>query len=128
MCQAVRLFRNCYMRNKLLRDTDVMSMKWGLELRTPLVDRVLLETVAPIPSQIRLAAGKQILIQAVPELPDWVVNRPKQGFVFPFDRWMSSEFGNDFQNINIPPHISLEPWSRRWSLAMLQHWWERISR
>jgi asparagine synthase (glutamine-hydrolysing) len=116
-----------YMRNQLLRDSDVMSMKWGLELRTPLVDRALLEAVAPIPSQIRLAAGKQILIEAIPELPDWVVNRPKQGFVFPFDRWMSSEFGNYFHNINIPPHISLEPWSRRWSLAMLQHWWEKIS-
>jgi asparagine synthase (glutamine-hydrolysing) len=116
-----------YMRNQLLRDSDVMSMKWGLELRTPLVDRVMLEAVAPIPSQIRLAAGKQILIQAIPELPEWVINRPKQGFAFPFDRWMSSEFGNYFQNINIPPHISLEPWSRRWSLAMLQHWWERVS-
>jgi asparagine synthase (glutamine-hydrolysing) len=116
-----------YMRNQLLRDSDVMSMKWGLELRTPLVDRVMLEAVAHIPSQLRLAAGKQILIQAIPELPDWVVNRPKQGFVFPFDRWMSSEFGSYFQNINIPAHISLEPWSRRWSLAMLQHWWERIS-
>jgi asparagine synthase (glutamine-hydrolysing) len=116
-----------YMRNQLLRDSDVMSMKWGLELRTPLVDRVLLEAVAPIPSQIRLAAGKQILIQAIPELPDWVVNRPKQGFTFPFDRWMSSEFGNYFQNMNIPPHISLQPWSRRWSLAMLQHWWEKVS-
>jgi asparagine synthase (glutamine-hydrolysing) len=116
-----------YMRNQLLRDSDVMSMKWGLELRTPLVDRALLEAVAPIPSQIRLAAGKQIFIQAVPELPDWVVNRPKQGFTFPFDRWMSSEFGNYFQNMNIPPHISLQPWSRRWSLAMLQHWWEKVS-
>jgi asparagine synthase (glutamine-hydrolysing) len=118
---------NRYMRNQLLRDSDVMSMKWGLELRTPLVDRVLLETIASIPSQLRLAAGKQLLINAVPELPDWVINRPKQGFVFPFDRWMSTEFGSYFNNINISPNMPLEPWARRWSLAMLQHWWERIS-
>jgi asparagine synthase (glutamine-hydrolysing) len=117
----------CYMRNQLLRDSDAMSMRWGLELRTPLVDRHLLEAVASIPSQIRLAAGKQLLIQAVPELPSWVIDRPKQGFTFPFDQWMSSEFGNYFQNISVPPQISLEPWSRRWSLAILQHWWEQIS-
>jgi asparagine synthase (glutamine-hydrolysing) len=83
--------------------------------------------VASIPSQIRLAAGKQLLIQAVPELPSWVIDRPKQGFTFPFDRWMPSEFGNYFQNIGVPPQISLEPWSRRWSLAILQHWWAKIS-
>ncbi|HEY9872811.1 MAG TPA: asparagine synthase (glutamine-hydrolyzing), partial [Candidatus Obscuribacterales bacterium] len=65
---------SCYMRNQLLRDSDVMSMAWGLEVRVPLVDRVLLEAIASIPSKIRLAPGKQLLIQAVPELPDWVVN------------------------------------------------------
>ena len=27
------------MRNQLLRDSDVMSMAWGLELRVPLVDQ-----------------------------------------------------------------------------------------
>jgi asparagine synthase (glutamine-hydrolysing) len=119
---------SCYMRNQLLRDSDVMSMNWGLELRTPLVDRVFLEAVAPIPSQIRLAAGKQLLIQSVPELPDWVVNRPKQGFSFPFEQWMSTEFGNYFQNIDIPQHIPLSSWSRRWSLAMLHYWWEKVSK
>jgi asparagine synthase (glutamine-hydrolysing) len=119
---------SCYMCNQLLRDSDVMSMNWGLELRTPLVDRVLLEAVAPIPSQIRLAAGKQLLIQSVPELPEWVINRPKQGFSFPFEQWMSAEFGNYFQNINVPRHISLQSWSRRWSLAMLHYWWEKVSK
>jgi asparagine synthase (glutamine-hydrolysing) len=117
-----------YMRNQLLQDSDVMSMSWGLELRTPLVDRTLLKAVAHIPSHLRLAAGKQLLIQAVPELPEWVVNRPKQGFTFPFDRWMSGEFGTYFQNIKNVDRLSLEPWSRRWSLSMLQHWWEKISR
>ncbi|MFN7518238.1 MAG: asparagine synthase (glutamine-hydrolyzing), partial [Dolichospermum sp.] len=46
-----------YMRNQLLRDSDIMSMNWGLELRVPFVDKTLLETVAPIPSNIRLAQG-----------------------------------------------------------------------
>jgi asparagine synthase (glutamine-hydrolysing) len=118
---------SCYMRNQLLRDSDVMSMNWGLELRVPLVDQVLLETVAPIPSNLRLAIGKQLLIQSVPELPDWVSNRPKQGFSLPFEKWMNSEFGNFFQNLNIPKHIPLKPWYRRWSLAMLKYWWDQVN-
>ncbi|MTJ50326.1 asparagine synthase (glutamine-hydrolyzing) [Dolichospermum sp. UHCC 0259] len=115
-----------YMRNQLLRDSDVMSMNWGLELRVPFVDKVLLEAVAPIPSSIRLEQGKKLLTQAITEVPDWVINRPKKGFSFPFESWMDSEFGDYFQNLNIPPNISLTPWYRRWSLAILKHWWEQI--
>jgi asparagine synthase (glutamine-hydrolysing) len=55
-----------YMRNQLLRDSDVMSMAWGLELRVPFVDKTLLETIASIPSLIRLLPQKQLLTQSVP--------------------------------------------------------------
>ncbi|MFN5952539.1 MAG: asparagine synthase (glutamine-hydrolyzing) [Dolichospermum sp.] len=120
-----------YMRNQLLRDSDIMSMNWGLELRVPFVDKTLLETVAPIPSNIRLAQGKKLLTQAITEIPDWVINRPKKGFSFPFENWMNSEFGDYFdnvhQNLNIPLNIPLNPWYRRWSLAILNHWWEQIN-
>ncbi|BAZ87848.1 asparagine synthase (glutamine-hydrolyzing) [Dolichospermum compactum] len=115
-----------YMRNQLLRDSDVMSMNWGLELRVPFVDKALLEAVAPIPSSIRLQQGKKLLTQAITEVPDWVINRPKKGFSFPFESWMNSEFGDYFQNLNTPPNISLTPWYRRWILAILKHWWEQI--
>ncbi|BAY92044.1 MULTISPECIES: asparagine synthase (glutamine-hydrolyzing) [unclassified Tolypothrix] len=117
---------SCYMRNQLLRDSDVMSMRWGLELRVPLVDTALLEAVAPIPSNIRLAYGKQLLVQAVPELPDWVTKRRKQGFSFPFEQWMLGEFGEYFANLNILKNIPLEPWYRRWSLVILKLWWEKF--
>ena len=117
----------CYMRNQLLRESDVMSMSWGLELRVPLVDRNLLEVVASIPSNIRLALGKQLLIAAVPEVPEWVVNRPKRGFSFPFEEWMAGEWHEYFSNLNIPNSIPLKPWYRRWSLAILKYWWEQVS-
>ena len=118
---------SCYMRNQLLRDSDVMSMAWGLELRVPLVDRNLLEAIASIPSPLRLAPGKQMLIDAVPELPTWVINRTKQGFFFPFEKWMQGEWQNDFRLKTEPKNISLTPWYRRWSLAILHHWWERVT-
>jgi asparagine synthase (glutamine-hydrolysing) len=115
-----------YMRNQLLRDSDVMSMNWGLELRVPFVDQALLEAVAPIPSNIRLQEGKKLLTQAITEIPDWVVNKPKKGFSFPFESWMDSEFGDYFQNSNIPLNIPLSSWYRRWSLAIFKHWWESV--
>ncbi|BAY33438.1 asparagine synthase (glutamine-hydrolysing) [Nostoc carneum NIES-2107] len=118
---------SCYMRNQLLRDSDVMSMNWGLELRVPLVDIALLEAVAPIPSNIRLAYGKKLLVEAVAELPECVTQRRKQGFTFPFQQWMTGEFGEYFSNLNIPKNIPLNPWYRRWSLAILKHWWEKVT-
>lgn len=117
----------CYMRNQLLRDSDVMSMAFSLELRVPLVDRVLIEAIAGIPSNIRLAPGKQLLIQAVPELPRLVFDRPKRGFTFPFEQWMAGEWRDYFPDVDYDKNIPLKPWSRRWSLGILQHWWEGIS-
>ncbi|MEH2307053.1 asparagine synthase (glutamine-hydrolyzing) [Nostoc sp.] len=116
---------SCYMRNQLLRDSDVMSMNWGLELRVPLVDRNLFEAVASIPSNIRLGIGKKLLIQSVPELPEWVVNRPKKGFYVPVDKWISGDLQTHFNNVKVPDNISLNHWYRYWSLMMLQHWLER---
>ncbi|MBH8555311.1 asparagine synthase (glutamine-hydrolyzing) [Nostocaceae cyanobacterium CENA357] len=116
-----------YMRNQLLRDSDVMSMAWGLELRVPLVDRVLVETISSIPSNLRLMSNKQLLIQAVPELPTWVYNRPKRGFYFPFQQWLQQEWHECFQRVPAFNDIPLSMWYRRWSLALFQHWWENIS-
>jgi len=111
-----------YMRNQLLRDSDVTSMAWGLELRVPFVDQALIDKISVIPAEYRLEQGKRLLINSVPELPEWVVNRPKQGFRFPFDQWFSA----DWQSINVshsvPSWIALTPWYRRWSLVVLSHW------
>ncbi len=112
-----------FMRNQLLRDSDVMSMAWGLELRVPFVDRVLLESIATIPSSLRLARGKGLLTQALPELPEWVVNQPKRGFTFPFQRWFDSEQEGYFSHLDLPAQVSLSQWYRPWSLMILNHWW-----
>ena len=78
-----------YMRNQLLRDTDWTSMAHSLEVRTPLVDVALLQSVAPLIPQLTGSLGKQLLAQApsVP-LPDAVLNRPKTGFNVPMGSWL----------------------------------------
>ncbi|MEH1792148.1 asparagine synthase (glutamine-hydrolyzing) [Nostoc sp.] len=118
---------SCYMRNQLLRDSDVMSMSWGLELRVPLVDQALLEAIASIPSTMRLAQGKQLLVQAIPELPSWLLNRPKRGFFFPFQQWIEKDWSDYFPAQELGKDINLKLWYRNWSLAILHHWWNEIA-
>lgn len=110
-----------YMRNQLLKDSDVMSMAHGLELRVPLVDRRLFETVAQIPSSLRLRAGKKLLIEAVPEIPSWVTNQAKRGFLFPYQKWLGTEWGDAFQKAVVGAPVSMPNWYQKWSVFMLQH-------
>lgn len=86
-----------YMGNMLLRDLDQMSMAHALEVREPLLDHVLVETVASIPGRLKLRAGsnrlsKDLLVEALPTpLPEPVLRRRKMGFVFPWERWLRNE-------------------------------------
>jgi asparagine synthase (glutamine-hydrolysing) len=111
-----------YMRNQLLRDSDVMSMRHGLELRVPFVDKVLFESISKIPSRFRIQAGKQLLLDAVPEVPDWVKNQPKRGFMFPFDKWLSERWGNEFKDAAAVLPGTNPPWYQVWTVFMLQQW------
>src|SRR5437773_5143745 len=99
-----------YMRNQLLRDSDVMSMAWSLELRVPFVDVKLIDTLRRIPARLRLASGKRMLLSAVPEIPKWVRERPKQGFAFPFKEWLTGEWQEIFHRIKTDSHILMIRW------------------
>ncbi|MFO1486234.1 MAG: asparagine synthase (glutamine-hydrolyzing) [Verrucomicrobiaceae bacterium] len=114
-----------YMRNQLLKDSDVMSMAHGLELRVPLVDRVLFESVSRIPASQRLRPGKQLLLEAMPEVPEWVANQPKRGFLFPYEKWLASEWGGAFADVSRRLPEKRPTWYQRWSAFMLERWLER---
>ncbi|WP_441339185.1 asparagine synthase (glutamine-hydrolyzing) [Pseudanabaena sp. Chao 1811] len=118
-----------YMRNQLLRDSDVMSMRWGLELRVPFVDRELFREVSQIPAAIRLQRSKNLLTSAVPEIPDYITNRKKCGFTIPFEQWIDQDWNDCTMDITIPSYIPLprKQWYRRWSLVVLQNWLQAIS-
>lgn len=114
-----------YMRNQLLRDSDVMSMRWGLELRVPFVDSVLLEKLGRIPAALRLRHGKKLLVEAVPELPGWLLDQPKRGFTFPFERWFADRWRDLLRDAAPPRGIVVDTWYRGWALAVLRHWMRR---
>jgi len=125
--QIAWLESRCYMGQQLLRDSDAFSMAHGLELRLPLVDAQLLAELAPIPAAWRLAAGKQLLRQAVPELLERLPLEAKRGFAFPFQSWFEQPDspmrpGAALPMPSTPQELDLSPWARRWSLIVLRHW------
>jgi asparagine synthase (glutamine-hydrolysing) len=77
-----------YMRNQLLRDADWAGMAHGVEIRLPLVDTTLLQTLAPVMGEIRPGVGKNALAAAPSQpLPDEIVARAKTGFGVPTSAW-----------------------------------------
>lgn len=108
-----------YMRNQLLRDSDVFSMAHGLELRVPFVDTRLLDSLLSIPATVRLRPGKKLLLEAIPEIPIWVREQPKRGFRFPFQEWMSDRFGSILRDADKLSNVPFKMWYRRWAVAAL---------
>jgi asparagine synthase (glutamine-hydrolysing) len=93
---------NLYMQNQLLRDTDVMSMSHGLEVRVPFLDEDFQQLTESIAPGIRFNKNrpKSLLIDSFKDIlpkPTW--NRPKMGFTFPLQEWMSKH--KDISNENL---------------------------
>lgn len=110
-----------YLRNQLLRDSDWASMGHSLELRTPLVDAALLETLGPYVSDFAGGAGKVMLARSLKKpLPGSIVNRPKTGFSLPMATWLSGaahkRAGSDLPLLAAPG----TPWARRWARTVIE--------
>jgi asparagine synthase (glutamine-hydrolysing) len=138
----------CYMLNTLLRDSDVMSMAHGLELRVPLVDHQLADKLLALPGVWKLDGDtpKPLLVGALKgKLPNEIVHRKKQGFTLPFERWLRENLRTEMEaalpKIGRGPLASLlnydsvaqvwddflsqrTSWSRIWSLYVLEEWCE----
>jgi asparagine synthase (glutamine-hydrolysing) len=138
----------CYMLNTLLRDSDVMSMAHGLEVRVPLIDHHLAEKLFALPGAWKLDphTSKPLLVAALHgDLPDQIVHRRKRGFTLPFEHWLRDELHCDVETTlrrvaDGPLTSLLDPssvlkiwqdfhqgrtsWSRPWALYVLQRWCE----
>jgi asparagine synthase (glutamine-hydrolysing) len=138
----------CYMLNTLLRDSDVMGMAHGLELRVPLIDHQLADKLLALPGAWKLDGNvpKPLLVGALKgALPSEIVQRKKQGFTLPFERWLREDLRVEMEaalpKIGQGPlgpllnHDSVTQvwddflnqrtsWSRIWSLYVLEQWCE----
>jgi asparagine synthase (glutamine-hydrolysing) len=136
----------CYMLNTLLRDSDVMSMAHGLELRVPLIDHLLADKLMDLPGAWKLDGNvpKPLLVGALQgALPNEIVHRKKQGFTLPFERWLRENLRPEVESSlqksgqgALGPLLNHESvmqvwndfleqrtsWSRVWSLYVLERW------
>lgn len=79
--------------NDMLKKVDMMSMNHSLEVRTPFLDRELVDFVNGLPDEFKYdkGVGKRILRDAFRDvLPAEVFSRSKKGFEIPLHDWIES--------------------------------------
>jgi len=139
-----------FLGERLLRDNDVASMASSLEQRVPLVDQVLFESVDRLPDEARYQPlGRKAMLRRIGlrGLDPALFERPKSGFVLPFDRWirrgMKDAIDQTLRDPQAVALVGLEPaaveqlwrafldgapgmyWSRVWSVYVLIRWCHR---
>ncbi len=145
--QASALELGGYLPNTLLRDTDVMSMAHGLEVRVPLLDHLLIERLLRIDGRVKLGYGlrevqKWLLVRAAGDLPAEIVERRKRGFEIPFALWFRGALRSRIEESLRAPGLERvlnreavervwseflagrTTWSRVWALFVLSNWIE----
>ncbi len=83
-----------YLVDDILVKVDRASMANSLEVRSPLLDHVLIELIARMPSSLKLkgGTGKFIFKKSMERvLPQEILKRPKQGFAVPLADWFRKE-------------------------------------
>jgi asparagine synthase (glutamine-hydrolysing) len=139
-----------FLGERLLRDNDAASMACSLEQRVPLVDQVLFESVDRLPDHARYCPlGQKAMLRRIglSGLDPALFERPKSGFVMPFDRWIRRGLKDAMDQTLRDPQalapIGLDPvaverlwrafldgapgmyWSRVWSVYVLIRWCHR---
>jgi asparagine synthase (glutamine-hydrolysing) len=83
-----------YLVDDILVKVDRASMANSLEVRCPLLDHVLMELIARMPSSIKLRGrvGKYIFKKSLERvLPRKILTRPKKGFGVPVAEWFRKD-------------------------------------
>jgi len=98
-----------FLPGDLLAKVDIASMAHSLEMRSPLLDHMFMETAAALPSSAKLKgrAAKRVLKDCLREwVPDEVLDRPKMGFSPPLGDWLRGELRE------LPGEVLLDPRAR----------------
>jgi asparagine synthase (glutamine-hydrolysing) len=136
-----------FLGERLLRDNDAASMSASIEVRLPLVDQLLFETVDRLPDHERYyPLRKKAMLRRIGlrELDPALFERPKAGFVLPYNRWIRAGLGKVMdRTLRDPAAVKptgLDPgaverlwrafldgapgiyWSRVWAVYVLVRW------
>ncbi len=119
-CQQVDI--QTYLPYNNLTKVDIASMAHGLEVRVPLLDHLLLETVARMPASMRLRkleapggsaqwCGKYLLKRAATRFYPWaLLTTPKRGFSVPVGQWLGGSFKQDVRDRLFDHKSGLSEW------------------
>jgi asparagine synthase (glutamine-hydrolysing) len=86
-------FTRLYLENDVLVKMDRAGMLHGLEVRSPYLDREVVDLARRLPTRWKLHRGesKRLLRRALaPLVPAEVIRRPKQGFGVPVGAWLAA--------------------------------------
>ncbi|MGH7296477.1 MAG: asparagine synthetase B family protein, partial [Polyangiaceae bacterium] len=144
------LEQRLFLGERLLRDNDAASMAASIEQRLPLVDQVLLTHVDRLADDVRYSpVGRKAVLRRVGlrGLDPALFERPKSGFVLPFDRWirhgLHRTIDDTLRDASAVRAAGLRPepvvrlwrafvdgapvvyWSRVWAVFVLVRWCQR---
>jgi asparagine synthase (glutamine-hydrolysing) len=94
LARLLELDTKVYLNDDIFTKVDIASMANSLEVRCPLVDHVLIEFAATVPSEMKMKGfrGKWLLRKALGDLlPHEILYRRKRGFGIPHARWLRGE-------------------------------------
>jgi asparagine synthase (glutamine-hydrolysing) len=92
--RLLELDTKTYLVDDIFTKVDIASMQNSLEVRCPLVDHVLIEFAATVPSDLKMRGfrGKWLFRKALRDLlPHNIIYRQKRGFGIPHARWLRGE-------------------------------------
>jgi asparagine synthase (glutamine-hydrolysing) len=112
---------NNYLKNQLLRDSDVFGMKWSTEIRTPFIDKDFINSIQSLPDKYIFENKKAILTEGL-NLPMHIINQKKQGFTFPFELWLKQSLGKEIENETHNIIGSNSEWYKFWTIFVLKKW------
>jgi asparagine synthase (glutamine-hydrolysing) len=139
-----------FIRERLLRDTDMASMAVSLEARVPLLDHAVIEAAAGVRQEERfLPLGRKEVLKraALSRLDPKIFDRPKSGFVLPIDAWcrrgLRATMDQLYRDDGLCARAGVDAkaagalwrsfqagrpgiyWSRVWAIFVLLHWCAR---
>lgn len=107
LSQILAINFNTYLLDDLLVKTDRCTMANSLEARSPFLDTALMEYVARLPDDLKLARGrtKVILREAFDDLvPSEIQRRGKMGFGIPFGLWFRGALREVLHDLLLAPN------------------------
>jgi asparagine synthase (glutamine-hydrolysing) len=106
--RLLELDTQTYLVDDIFTKVDIASMQNSLEVRCPLVDHVLIEFAATVPSDLKMKGfrGKWLFRKALHDLlPHNILYRQKQGFGIPHARWLRGELRPLLHDTLLSPRV-----------------------